>query len=357
MLDIKLKKEKADIVAEYRKQLQKSPQLKYLFLELTSHCNEHCLHCGSRCGEFEYDELTFDDYKHILDTVKEDFDIRRMMLCITGGEPLLRLDFFEIMNYAKSLGFTWGMTSNGTLIDDDVTQKLYYAGMGTIALSIDGLPEYHDAFRQTPGGFDAAMKGLHSLVNFGKFKDIMVTTVVTHQNIDQLDDMYEIFKNIDIDTWRVINMEPMGRAKDYPDMLLTKDDYIRLFEFIRNKRIANENVVYGCGHYLGEEYEGELRDWFYMCIAGTQVASIASNGDILACLDIERRPELVQGNIKIDRFGDVWKNKFDFYRRDLGSECAACQKCESYKYCLGDSVHSWDFENHKPGLCMKGICF
>ena len=171
MLDIKLKKEKADMVADYRRQLQKSPKLKYLFLELTSHCNESCLHCGSRCGEFEYDELTFDDYKHILNTVKEDFDIRKMMLCITGGEPLLRPDFFEIMNYAKSLGFTWGMTSNGTLIDDEVTKKLYDAGMGTIAVSIDGLPEYHDAFRRTPGGFDAAMKGLHSLVNFGKFKE------------------------------------------------------------------------------------------------------------------------------------------------------------------------------------------
>ncbi|MBP5706688.1 MAG: SPASM domain-containing protein, partial [Spirochaetales bacterium] len=117
----------------------------------------------------------------------------------------------------------------------------------------------------------------------------------------------------------------------YPDMLLTKDDYIRLFEFIRNKRIANENVTYGCGHYLGDEYEGELRDWFYMCIAGIQVASIASNGDILACLDIERRPELLQGNIKTDRFSDVWKNRFAFYRQDLGQKCAECQNCESYK--------------------------
>lgn len=357
MLDVNKKKEKEDLIAEYKSRLMKSPQLKYLFLELTSHCNESCLHCGSRCGEYEYDELTFDDYKKILDSVKEDFDIKKMMLCVTGGEPLLRPDFFEIMNYAKSLGFTWGMTSNGTLIDDKVCQKLYDAGMGTIAVSIDGLEKYHDDFRRTPGGYKAAMNGLQSLVNFGKFKDVMVTTVVTHQNIDQLDAMWDIFKNIDFDTWRVINMEPMGRANDYPDMLLTKEDYVRLFEFIRQKRIANENVTYGCSHYLGQEYAGELRDWFFMCIAGIQVASIASNGDILACLDIERRPELVQGNIHSGRFGDIWKNKFELFRQNIGHNCKECLECSEYKYCGGDSVHSWDFDNNKPILCMKGISF
>ena len=80
-------------------------------------------------------------------------------VCITGGEPLLRKDFFEIMGYARSLGFHWGMTSNGTLITKDVARKLTEAGMGTISISLDGLKESHDAFRRTPGGFDRALEG------------------------------------------------------------------------------------------------------------------------------------------------------------------------------------------------------
>lgn len=93
--------------------------------------------------------------------------------------------------------------------------------------------------------------------------------------------------DIDIDSWRIINIEPMGRALEYPELILTKDDYIMLFEFIRNKRIAGEPVTYGCSHYLGMEYEREIRDWYYLCTAGLYTASITANGDIIACLDID----------------------------------------------------------------------
>jgi radical SAM protein with 4Fe4S-binding SPASM domain len=162
---------------------------------------------------------------------------------------------------------------------------------------------------------------------------------------------------MDIDSWRVVNMEPMGRAKDFPELLLTDDDYRTLFEFIRNKRIAGEPVAYGCSHYLGMEYEREVRDWYYLCTAGLYTASISTNGDIVACLDIERRPEFVQGNILRDRFSDVWKNKFQIFRRDLSDDNAVCQKCDQKEFCHGDSYHSWDFDKNEPQLCFKDILF
>lgn len=357
MLDLNKKNNDLSKLSDYRKNLMKNPQLRNLFLELTLRCNENCVHCGSRCGEVYSEEFSVAQYSNFLRQVKEDMGIERKMLCITGGEPLLRKDFFDIMAEVKKLEFRWGMTSNATLIDDSTAKELKRCGMGTISVSIDGLEETHNSFRRTKNGYKKAMSGIESLLRIGGFKAVQVTTVVTHENISQLDELYRIFNDIDIDSWRIINIEPMGRALEYPELILTKDDYIMLFEFIRNKRIAGEPVTYGCSHYLGMEYEREVRDWYYLCTAGLYTASITANGDIIACLDIERRPELVQGNILHDRFSEIWKNKFKVFRRDLSNKNKQCLSCKERKFCHGDSYHSWDFDENRPRVCFKDILF
>ena len=357
MLDVNMKRTHLEQMRDYRTTLLKKPQLRNLFLELTLRCNERCLHCGSKCGEVSSDELTAEQYRTFLTQLKEDMSTKGKMLDITGGEPLLRKDFFDILGAANELGFQWGMTSNGTLIDDHIARELKKVGMKTISISIDGLEETHDAFRRTPGGYKKAMEGIESLIRNGGFEHVQVTTVVTHKSIGELDELFSIFNEMDIDSWRVVNMEPMGRAKTFPELLLTDDDYRTLFEFIRSKRIAGEPVAYGCSHYLGMEYEREVRDWYYLCTAGLYTASISTNGDIVACLDIERRPEFVQGNIIRDRFSEVWENKFQIFRRDLSDDNAVCQKCDQKEFCHGDSFHSWDFDKNEPQLCFKDILF
>lgn len=346
-----------DELAEYRQGLMKKPQLRNLFLELTARCNERCIHCGSSCGEYQAEELPLEVYRRFLNEVRDDMTLEHKMLCITGGEPLLRKDFFDIMGCAHELGWRWGMTSNGTLIDDSTAKELERCGMGTISISIDGLEQTHDAFRQTPGGYKRAMRGIEALVRNGSFKNVQVTTVVTHESIRELDELYYIFSGIDIDSWRVINIEPIGRAKLHPELILTPDDYRTLFEFIRQKRREGEPVCYGCSHYLGEEYEREVRDWYYLCTAGLYTASITASGDIIACLDIERRPEHVQGNILRDRFSEVWQHGFKEFRRELADENEKCSACSEKGHCHGDSFHSWNFEEHRPEVCFKGILF
>ena len=357
MLNTKIKEQHLNTLKDYRKSLMTNPQLRYLFLELTMKCNERCIHCGSRCGDVTSEELTLEQYRTFLKQVRDDFGIDNKMLCITGGEPLLRKDFFDIMSYANSLGFNWGMTSNGTLIDDECAMNLLKCGMDTISVSIDGLEETHDAFRQTKGGYKQAMRGIDSLIKVGKFKHVQITTVVTHKNIGELDELYKIFNDMDIDSWRVINIEPIGRAKQHKDLILTKEDYVNMFEFIRNKRIKGEPVCYGCSHYLGLDYEHEVRDWYFLCMAGIYIASIMANGNITSCLDIARRPEFVQGNILRDNLKDVWENKFKEFRRDLSDCNEKCHKCKEVDFCHGGAFHSWDFDKNEPQLCFKDILF
>lgn len=344
-------------LAAYKKKLWKQPQLRNLFLELTMSCNERCLHCGSRCGELESAELSVEVYKRFLDKIKTDFGTKGLQLCITGGEPLLRPEFFEIMGYAHEHGFHWGMTSNGTLIDREVAKQLQECGMGTISISIDGLPETHDWFRRTPGGYEAAMRGVDALLENGSFQHVQITTVVHKKNIGELEELYRRFDDVDIDSWRVVNLEPIGRAEDMPELLLTKQDYVALLDFIREKRREGAPVQYGCCHYLGTEYEREVRDWYFLCNAGIYTASVMANGDIGACLDIERRPELIFGNILKDDFTEVWKKGFGVYRRNLYEDNAACKTCTEREFCGGGSFHSWDFEKRRQKICFRGTLF
>lgn len=350
---VQLKKDHLKLLADHRRQLYKHPVLKFLFLELTLRCNERCLHCGSSCGDVESNEMTLDQYKKILDDVKKDFDLKQFQLCITGGEPLLRKDFFDIMGYANELGYNWGMTSNATLIDQEKARLLKECGMKTISVSIDGLRESHDAFRRTPGGYDRAMKGIEALIEEGGFKAIQVTTVLNHSNMNELDELYEIFKDMDIDSWRVIGIEPMGRALQYPDLLMTAEDYRRLFDFIREKRMEDMPVTYGCSHFLGYQFEREVRDHYFICNAGIYTASILCDGDICGCLDIERRPEMIQGNILKDNLKDVWENRFEFFRKGLDEMSEECSACSYKDFCAGGARHSFDYDNCRQRMCFK----
>ena len=344
-------------LADYTRKLYREPELRKLFFELTLQCNERCFHCGSSCTAARGDELSRDEWFRIIDEVKRDFDISRMQLCITGGEPLLNRDFFDIMGYAHSQGFRWGMTSNATLITPAVARRLADAGMGTISVSIDGLRETHDELRGLAGGYDRAMAGIQNLIDVGAFRNVQVTTVVNHGNIAQLDELFELMDGLDIDSWRVINLEPIGRALLRPDLMLTREDYVRLFDFIREKRQDGYPLEYGCSHYLGLEYEAGVREWYWLCNAGVYTASIMSNGDIAACLDIERRPETIQGNIRTDRLRDVWDNRFELFRHDLSDLNDECRSCEHARFCRGDAHHSWDYDGNRPMVCLKGTLF
>ena len=354
-----IKEAHLEALKTYVDELYIKPDLRDLFLELTLSCNQRCFHCGSNCETAapSANELTLAEYRGILEQVREDFDISRMMLCITGGEPLLRKEFFDIMGYAHDLGYCWGMTSNATLITKETAHRLAECGMGTISVSIDGLRDTHDALRGMKGGYDLAMRGIQNLLDENAFEAVQVTTVINHQNIRELDALFEVMDGLDIDSWRVLNLEPIGRALLRPELMCTKEDYLRLFEFIREKRKEDYPVEYGCCHYLGTEYEVEVRDWYWLCSAGVYTASIMANGDIGACLDIERRPETIQGNIRRDRFSDVWRNRFAIFRKNLSDRSETCRDCEHSRFCRGDAHHSWSHDENRPLVCMKGILF
>ena len=243
-----IKKKQLESLQEYRHKLYGEPQLRQLFFELTLRCNAACFHCGSRCTPQSPDGLPVEEYIKVLRQVRERYGSRMTQICLTGGEPLLYKDFFVLAEEIHRSGFRWGITSNGTLITREVARRLRETGMGTISISVDGLPETHDRLRGMPGGFERTMEGVQNLIDEGGFHEIQVTTVINRQNIDELEKMFLYFDKVDIDSWRVIGLEPIGRALEHPDLLLTCEDQRRLFSFIRSKRLAEEPGLSGCAH-------------------------------------------------------------------------------------------------------------
>jgi len=353
----KIKINNMDKLAEYRRKLYEKPILKDLFLEVTLRCNARCEHCGSSCGDkIQTDEISADELKKALKDIADKYDASQILLNVTGGEPLVRKDLFDIMRYATSLGFRWGMTSNGMLINDDIINKMIETNMETISISLDGLKETHESFRRVPNSFDRIIANVKKLQQVPSIKIVQITTVANKKNLHELEDVYNLMKELNVISWRVINVDPIGRAKNNNDILLDKDDYKYLFNFIKEKREENlMNVEYGCSHYLGVDLEKELRDTYFICTAGLYVASILSNGDIFICPDVLRRKEFIQGNIKTDNFVDVWENKFKIFRTENRTKCSKCEKCSNWKYCCGDSFHTFNFDEGKPNFCIKDV--
>lgn len=346
-------------LSQYREYLYKNPRLTYLFFELTNACNLSCLHCGSNACPQNHTYLPVDLIKTVLTQVSEAFSPSSIMICLSGGEPLLHPSLFEIIEYAKKCGFSCGMTTNGTLIDQTLAKKLVDSGIDSVTFSVDGLEDTHDWFRNKSGSFRKAVDGIQNLIQYSKGKIItQITTVVHKRNFHQLDDMFHLVCATGVDSWRAINLEPIGRALDNSELLLDSMQFRQLLSFIRQKRYAITtpiDVTYGCSHYLSEELEKTVRDHYFLCGSGILVASILCNGDIYSCMDIERRPELVQGNVYTDNFVDVWYNRFQAFRKDRSAECSMCCKCEDRVFCCGDSAHTWNYIENKPIVCVKQI--
>ena len=118
-------------------------------------------------------------------------------------------------------------------------------------------------------------------------------------------------------SWRITNIDPIGRADRNRDLLLDREEIMKLLSFIKEMRYNPDvemEVTYGCSHFLSYDFEREVRDFYFQCGAGLLVSSVMANGNIGACLDIERRQDLIQGNADKDDFLTVWKERFKSVR-------------------------------------------
>jgi radical SAM protein with 4Fe4S-binding SPASM domain len=338
----------------YVRAAARSHELRYLFWETTLRCNLACRHCGSSCAKHTAlpDELTTAEVKQVFDTLARDYNPKRITVAVTGGEPLLRPDVFEVAAHFALKGFRWGMVSNGILFTDEAVRLAQAAGMGSVSISLDGLKPEHEYLRGQ-GTFEHTLAGIKRLRDAQFLGILEVVCCPTARVVERLDEYYAFLCELGIDQFRLLPIAPMGRAKHARDLLLDGSSLKHLLDWIRAKRAdktAPLPVTLDEEGWLGEPYEREVRELPYFCFAGVHAASILANGDIGPCPSVHR--DFVQGNVRQQRFSEVWERGFTEFRDRSWMRQGKCAHCPSFTDCLGNSFHLWDGRAAcEPGLC------
>ena len=304
-----------DINSSYVRQQAEERPLTQLFWECTLRCNMRCRHCGSDCKiSTVHPDMPFADFEKVLLRVREVYDPHKLLIILSGGEPLMRDDLAACGRRIKSLGFPWGLVSNGLLMTDARIDELLASGMRTDSGEI---------------AFDAV-------------------TCVNRRNSPRLEEIKEYLISLGLRQWRIFTVFPVGRAATDPQLQLDNSQYRALMDFIvSTRREGRIHLSYGCEGFLGP-YEGRVRDHLFSCQAGLTIASVRIDGAISGCTSI--RSHFDQGNIYEDDFVDVWQNRFQDFRDHGRFRTGACADCKYWKWCRGNGMHLRD-EDGKLIMC------
>jgi len=338
------------IFNQFRKNEAKLHELNYLFWECTRRCNLRCLHCGSDCAaNSAVKDIPFSDFLNAVLPLKEKYKDSVITVAITGGEPLLREDLAQCGMTLRKHGFYWGIVTNGYAYTPAVHNALILSGMGSITVSLDGLEPTHNWLRANNQSFEKAVQAL-DLITASPRLNSDVVTCVHQRNIHELDALKEFLVSRHVKAWRLFTISPIGRAVHNNDLHLTPPQLKQLLDFIvtarKDKRIQ---VTLSCGDYTGS-YEGKVRDAYFYCRAGIQIASVLIDGSISACPNINR--SFIQGSIYRDNFMDVWENRFQIMRDRNWTKTGICKNCDSFKHCDGGPMHLWNEKKDGIMTCV-----
>ena len=290
--------------------------------------------------------MPLEDFTKVLDDIKEKNTAKKLTVCITGGEPLLRKDLELAGKAIQEHGFNWGIVTNGLLMTKERFYSLMNAGMSSISFSIDGFENEHNYLRQSPLSYQKVCQAIEMAVNIQKkYPNSLVFDVITcvHKgNLGILPKLRDDLIERGVTQWRIFSIFPEGRA-DKNNLSLDNDEYIQLMDFIAQTRAYKDSkgraiqLNYSCEGFLGK-YELKARDYFFFCRAGINVGSVMCDGSMSACLSV-RGKGFIQGNIYNDSFMDVWNSKYECMRNRDWAKTGKCANCKQWKFCLGNGLH------------------
>jgi radical SAM enzyme (rSAM/lipoprotein system) len=347
---ISLKKRIAlNLYKRYKKNEAKLHQLNYILWECTLRCNLNCLHCGSDCKKDAHvKDMPVKDFIGAIDQITGIVNPNETMIVFTGGEVLLRKDIEQAGLELYKRGFPWGIVTNGMLLSEKRLNSMLNSGLRAVTVSLDGLENSHNWLRNNKKSFDKVISSIKLLPKTENLK-YDVVTCVNRKNFSELEKIRDLLISIGVKEWRVFTIFPIGRAKVNYFLQLSPVEFKGLFDFIKQTRKENKiKLNYGCEGFLGN-YEKEVRDDFFFCRAGINVASVLADGSISACPNL--RDNFIQGNIYKDDFAKVWENKYEKYRDRSWTKTGICETCDVYDFCEGNGLHLRDENTEELLFC------
>jgi radical SAM protein with 4Fe4S-binding SPASM domain len=314
---------------------------------VTLRCNLKCSHCYINATDTQLpDELSTDAAKMLIHQITE---VSRPLLILSGGEPLLRDDIYEIIRYGADRGLRMGMGSNGMLIDNEVTKKLETAGMGTVAVSLDSsTPGRHDEFRGVKGCWQHAVDAIKCLKK-SKIQ-VQVNSTVTQQNYDEVDDIMALAESLGVENFHLFFLVPTGRGTDIEDITP------RMYEDMITSTLAKTtkyklNVKPSCAPQfmrVSQEQGVDMSRWVRGCMAGLYYCRIYPSGEVTPCPYMP----LKLGNIREKSFKDIWFNSEVFKAlRDFDRLKGKCGACEYHDVCGGCRARAYGVTTELMDFC------
>jgi radical SAM protein with 4Fe4S-binding SPASM domain len=285
----------------------------------TYECNFRCLHCEADAGARRGVTL---ETGHILRAVKDMGGMGVRTLIITGGEPLLRGDIFEVFDAAKTAGIpNLSLATNGFLVQD-FRDELKSAGLSTVHVSIDGPAETND---RTRGKRDASRRAWQALAFFKKIgvRNRVLNTLVHRGNIQELNRFAATVFDSPATAWNIQVPLMKGRASRHTVMHLTDEDYAVLFGFMLEAGKRFPVQMAETASFLGP-LDRRLRPQPFFCGAGIETCSIMPDGDVLGC-HVLYDNAYSEGNIKEVSLRAIWERRRGRFKApELHERCRTC---------------------------------
>ncbi|MGZ8431078.1 MAG: radical SAM protein [Candidatus Deferrimicrobiaceae bacterium] len=319
---------------------------KWIAWEVTGRCNLNCIHCRASSSMFSHDtDFTTEEAKKLIDDITS---FCSPVLVLSGGEPLLRADLFEIVRYGTDKGLRMCIATNGTLVTDDICEKMKESGIKIVSLSLDGsTAAVHDDFRKQAGAFEATLRAAETFHRNGiKF---IVNSSFAKRNQHDIAETYRLAKRIGAHAWYMFMIVPTGRGEEIMSELISKEDYEEILEwhYQMEKNETDMLVRPTCApHYYRVRMQKAKEEGIKIqprtlsfstgggkgCICAQTIAFIDSKGNVQPCSYFP----VVAGNVKKQHFKEIWYHSELFESlRDFEKYKGRCGDCEYLNVCGG----------------------
>ncbi|MGW7536469.1 mycofactocin radical SAM maturase [Amycolatopsis sp. NPDC054798] len=311
--------------------------------ELTYACNLSCVHCLSSSGRRDPRELSTAECKALIDEFER---MQVFYVNIGGGEPTVRPDFWELVDYATEHHVGVKFSTNGVKITEDVAKRLAGSDYVDVQISLDGATEEVNDHVRGPGSYRTAIRAMENLhaAGFGNFK---ISVVVTRQNAGQLDDFKALADRYGAQL-RLTRLRPSGRGADVWDELHpTARQQRELYDWLVKH---GENVLTGDSFFHLAGYGDGGLPGLNLCGAGRVVCLVDPVGDVYAC-PFAIHDTFLAGNIRGEGgFTGVWRESELFARLRSPQSGGACTSCSAFDACRGGCMAAKFF----TGLPLDG---
>lgn len=342
---------------------------KWIAWEITRRCNLRCVHCRS-ASEMEmkgHPDFSTEEAYRVLDDI---VSYAQPVVVLSGGEPLTRKDVFEIAQYGTNKGLRMCLATNGTLVTDDICEKIKKSGIRIVSLSLDGADAaVHDDFRSEKGAFAGTMNAAKLFKKHGI--EFIINSSFTKRNQEQIPLVYKLAKELGATAWYMFMIVPTGRGEEIMNELISKEDYDKILDWHYDMEKEEDLLLVRptCApHYYrvtlqrakedGEKFKKRTLKFSTGgskgCLAGQLICLIDVDGNVLPCSYFN----LPAGNVREKSFKDIWEGSELFKDlRDFKKYKGRCGSCEYVNVCGGCRARAYsvygDYLEEEPFCSYK----